>query len=205
MTHVEAETIFAQALAKSILTTPADWTTEDIETELDDDFSALDDLVDDDLVDDVDDVDAALEAALTEVSQDLDAARANAARIAREVDDAWTSHTAAQYTTPPVADRAAVRADLHATAHHVARTAEPASAPEVVRARLIWYIDQLAKVPAGNITSKCLAAYIGNTADQVRKDFNNYGAFGRRGVGYDVATLTSILKNLVATSAKVSS
>ena len=66
--------------------------------------------------------------------------------------------------------------------------------------RLSLYLRLLAELKAGDVetvSSEELAARIGTTAAQVRKDLSLFGTFGKRGLGYDVGELESRLRDIL--------
>ncbi len=72
--------------------------------------------------------------------------------------------------------------------------------PEPVVERLCRYHRCLARLERqgiSNISSQELAVIAGATAEQVRKDLSYFGAFGRRGVGYDVSRLREEIQRII--------
>jgi len=75
--------------------------------------------------------------------------------------------------------------------------------PEATVARLPEYLRALGALADGGWTvcsSDELATAAGVNSAKVRKDLSHLGSYGRRGVGYDVTTLTdSSVMDLIAT------
>jgi redox-sensing transcriptional repressor len=77
-----------------------------------------------------------------------------------------------------------------------------ARAPKAVISRLSLYLRELQNVlRAGEetINSRELGERLGITDAQVRKDLANFGQFGRRGVGYQVAQLVPAIRSILGT------
>ena len=73
-------------------------------------------------------------------------------------------------------------------------------APKATRLRLSFYLRQLDQTSAqglATISSARLAAALGSTAAQVRKDLSRFGQFGRPGVGYGVEDLRRTIRQLL--------
>lgn len=72
--------------------------------------------------------------------------------------------------------------------------------PDIVIGRLPWYLqalNQLAKQGLRTISSKDLAARLGTSADQIRKDLSYFGGFGTQGTGYSIYYLIEQLQNIL--------
>lgn len=72
--------------------------------------------------------------------------------------------------------------------------------PDIVIRRLPIYVRTLrALVAAGyeTVSSDDLAAQIGVTAAQIRRDLSYFGKFGKQGKGYEVATLVSEILHIL--------
>jgi len=72
--------------------------------------------------------------------------------------------------------------------------------PDVVVGRLPWYLqtlNQLAKEGLHTVSSKALAARLGTTAAQIRKDLSFFGGFGKQGTGYSIYFLIEKLQNIL--------
>lgn len=69
--------------------------------------------------------------------------------------------------------------------------------------RLSLYLRALEALEAGeggsdaSVSSRDLAARVGTTAAQVRKDLSHFGSFGKRGMGYGVSDLTDRLRGIL--------
>ncbi len=73
----------------------------------------------------------------------------------------------------------------------------PARIPEATIRRFSLYLRHLEALDADQVDhapSGLLAARIGTTAAQVRKDLSHLGSFGKRGLGYSVPALTAVLR-----------
>ncbi len=76
-------------------------------------------------------------------------------------------------------------------------TAPGARIPEATIRRFSLYLSHLETLPparGGHVPSGLLAAGVGTTAAQVRKDLSHLGSFGKRGLGYSVPALTVVLR-----------
>lgn len=60
------------------------------------------------------------------------------------------------------------------------------------------YLSNLQADGRDKISSSELARMMGTTASQVRQDFNCFGGFGQQGYGYNVRTLLSEIKSILA-------
>ena len=72
--------------------------------------------------------------------------------------------------------------------------------PEVVITRLPWYLqtlNQMAKEGLHTISSQTLAARLGTTAAQIRKDLSYFGGFGKQGAGYPIYNLIEELQKIL--------
>lgn len=72
--------------------------------------------------------------------------------------------------------------------------------PEATITRLSLYsrfLDKLEQQEVTNISSVEIAKGVQGTPAQVRKDLAYFGDFGTRGVGYNVAHLNGVLKNIL--------
>lgn len=72
--------------------------------------------------------------------------------------------------------------------------------PDVVIRRLPIYartLDELSRSGVGSISSTELAARIGVTAAQIRRDLSYFGKFGKQGKGYDVGYLTAEIRRIL--------
>lgn len=63
--------------------------------------------------------------------------------------------------------------------------------------RYLRHVQLLQKACVETVSSSELAAMLGNTASQVRQDFNCFGGFGQQGVGYNVVLLCKALEQLL--------
>ncbi len=75
-----------------------------------------------------------------------------------------------------------------------------AKAPQLAIRRLSMYYRTLAALReqgVGNVSSEHLSTLTGSTAAQVRRDLAYFGSFGRRGVGYEVESLQSHMKEIL--------
>lgn len=61
-------------------------------------------------------------------------------------------------------------------------------------------LEDLEGGDAGTLSSRDLAEKAGTTAAQVRKDFSLFGSFGKRGLGYPVASLVEQLRDILGVS-----
>ncbi len=71
--------------------------------------------------------------------------------------------------------------------------------------RLCRYQRALARarrLGAKRVSSHDMAALAGVTPEQVRKDLSYFGSFGRRGVGYDVGSLSDELRRILGLDSK---
>ena len=64
--------------------------------------------------------------------------------------------------------------------------------------RYYRFLSELGKNGATRISSKELSEKMGFTASQIRQDFNCFGGFGQQGYGYNVRTLLSEIKSILA-------
>ncbi len=72
--------------------------------------------------------------------------------------------------------------------------------PAVTRLSLyLRHLEHLHAAGTRTVSSGELGRACGTTAAQVRKDFAYFGQFGRRGLGYDVATLSRALRRILGT------
>lgn len=72
--------------------------------------------------------------------------------------------------------------------------------PDIVIRRLPIYLrtlDALMARGVGSVNSEELAASIGVTAAQIRRDLSYFGKFGKQGKGYDVRLLTSEIHQIL--------
>ncbi|MDA8193111.1 MAG: redox-sensing transcriptional repressor Rex [Thermaerobacter sp.] len=69
--------------------------------------------------------------------------------------------------------------------------------PETSIRRLPAYLRALFRVGADRITSDTLGQAAGYSSEQVRKDLAYFGAFGTRGVGYDVVMLRDEIRRIL--------
>lgn len=72
--------------------------------------------------------------------------------------------------------------------------------PEVVIRRLPIYartLDEALRLGVTTVSSNDLAARIGVTAAQIRRDLSYFGRFGKQGKGYDIATLASEIRQIL--------
>ena len=77
---------------------------------------------------------------------------------------------------------------------------EKSSIPEVVVARLPVYIqklNQLVREGRGIVSSQEMAAHLGVSAAQIRKDLSLFGGFGKQGTGYNVINLLESLRSIL--------
>lgn len=58
----------------------------------------------------------------------------------------------------------------------------------------LWFLLEKGDV---TVSSTGLAEFIGVNPWQIRKDFSYFGGFGKRGVGYDIETLTKEIKKIL--------
>ena len=66
--------------------------------------------------------------------------------------------------------------------------------------RLSHYVRVLETLTAdgvSTVSSEYLAERVGTTAAQVRKDFSQFGSFGKRGLGYSVVALSDRLRTIL--------
>ncbi|MEW6546956.1 MAG: redox-sensing transcriptional repressor Rex [Bacillota bacterium] len=78
--------------------------------------------------------------------------------------------------------------------------------PEAAIRRLPVYLrvlEELAEDGVDVVSSADLAARVGVTPEQIRKDLAYFGAFGTRGVGYDPVLLGRKLKRILGLTAEV--
>jgi redox-sensing transcriptional repressor len=61
-------------------------------------------------------------------------------------------------------------------------------------------LEELAREGETTASSETLASRTGTTAAQVRKDLSQFGSFGKRGLGYEVAPLMRELRDLLGLS-----
>jgi redox-sensing transcriptional repressor len=59
------------------------------------------------------------------------------------------------------------------------------------------YLEEFEAQGSATVSSDELAARAGTTSAQVRKDLSFFGSFGKRGLGYSVAELTSRLREIL--------
>ncbi|HUG13509.1 MAG TPA: redox-sensing transcriptional repressor Rex [Thermomicrobiales bacterium] len=72
--------------------------------------------------------------------------------------------------------------------------------PDIVIRRLPIYVRTLKHIDAAGIatvSSDDLAAQIGVTAAQIRRDLSYFGKFGKQGKGYEVATLVAEIQRIL--------
>ncbi len=69
--------------------------------------------------------------------------------------------------------------------------------PETTIRRLPAYLRALTLTGADRVTSEALGQAAGYSSEQVRKDLAYFGAFGTRGVGYDVALLAQEIRHIL--------
>lgn len=72
--------------------------------------------------------------------------------------------------------------------------------PEETIHRLPSYLRtlyELSEMKAERVSSSEIAEASGITATQIRKDFSYFGAFGKRGVGYDIGGLITQIKRIL--------
>lgn len=72
--------------------------------------------------------------------------------------------------------------------------------PDVVIGRIPLYLRTLSQFQAQGIritSSKELAAVLGTSADQIRKDLSHFGGFGKQGTGYHISYLVGQLKRIL--------
>lgn len=69
--------------------------------------------------------------------------------------------------------------------------------PETTIRRLPAYLRALTLTGADRMTSEALGQAAGYSSEQVRKDLAYFGAFGTRGVGYDVAMLAQEIRRIL--------
>lgn len=60
--------------------------------------------------------------------------------------------------------------------------------------RALWLLSDKGDL---TVSSTGLAEFIGVNPWQIRKDFSYFGGFGKRGVGYDIGTLTKEIKKIL--------
>ena len=60
--------------------------------------------------------------------------------------------------------------------------------------RALWLLSEKGDM---TVSSTGLAEFLGIKAWQIRKDFSYFGGFGKRGVGYDIETLTEEIKKIL--------
>jgi len=80
----------------------------------------------------------------------------------------------------------------------VNRAAARRAVPDVTVARLPLYLRALVSLADANVdtvSSEDLALAVGVNSPKLRKDLSHLGSYGTRGVGYDVAQLTSSIAN----------
>lgn len=78
---------------------------------------------------------------------------------------------------------------------------DPRPVPRAVLRRIPLYLRQLERLGREGVetlSSVQLGEATGATGAQVRKDLASFGQFGRRGIGYRVATLASTLRSILA-------
>ena len=59
------------------------------------------------------------------------------------------------------------------------------------------FLEEFERKGASTVSSRELAARGATTAAQVRKDLSHFGSFGKRGLGYEVAELSSRLRKIL--------
>lgn len=69
--------------------------------------------------------------------------------------------------------------------------------PETSIRRLPAYLRALSRVSSERITSDALGQASGFSSEQVRKDLAYFGAFGTRGVGYEVSMLRDEIRKIL--------
>jgi len=72
--------------------------------------------------------------------------------------------------------------------------------PDVVISRLPLYLQELnhlAKEGLHTVSSKVMAARLGTTAAQIRKDLSYFGGFGKQGSGYQIYDLIEQLQKIL--------
>lgn len=69
--------------------------------------------------------------------------------------------------------------------------------PQATLSRLTTYLHVLSRVSGGIISSEELAALAGVNSANLRKDLSHLGTYGTRGVGYEVSTLTDMLRGVL--------
>ncbi|NMP22685.1 redox-sensing transcriptional repressor Rex [Sulfobacillus harzensis] len=69
--------------------------------------------------------------------------------------------------------------------------------PETTIRRLPAYLRALTLTGLDRVTSETLGQASGYSSEQVRKDLAYFGAFGTRGVGYDVSMLTQEIRHIL--------
>jgi redox-sensing transcriptional repressor len=72
--------------------------------------------------------------------------------------------------------------------------------PDIVIGRLPKYLqtlNQMAKEGLHTVSSKVLAARLGTTAAQIRKDLSFFGGFGKQGSGYPIYKLIEALQKIL--------
>lgn len=69
--------------------------------------------------------------------------------------------------------------------------------PETTIRRLPAYLRALSLCKAERLTSEALGQASGYSSEQVRKDLAYFGAFGTRGVGYEVETLKNQIRHIL--------
>ena len=77
--------------------------------------------------------------------------------------------------------------------------------PDIVVGRLPIYLRELSHLLAEGqqiTASKELAARLGISSAQIRKDLSHFGEFGKQGMGYDIAHLRDQLKAILQVQAK---
>jgi redox-sensing transcriptional repressor len=76
----------------------------------------------------------------------------------------------------------------------------PAELSRATAQRLSYYLRCVAAVPAGaTVSSSQLAASVGVSDAQVRRDLAALGHLGQRGVGYDAAALAAMIRRTLGT------
>jgi redox-sensing transcriptional repressor len=77
---------------------------------------------------------------------------------------------------------------------------KPEPIPDIVVSRLPRYLQSLQRMrQAGQLTtsSQDLSAKIGISAAQIRKDFSQFGEFGKQGTGYSISFLIEQLEKIL--------
>lgn len=72
--------------------------------------------------------------------------------------------------------------------------------PDIVISRLPWYLqtlNQMARQGMHTVSSSMLAARLGTTAAQIRKDLSYFGGFGKQGTGYSIYYLIEQLQKIL--------